>query len=189
MTLGEAPDTVIDAQAPLFILSFNHRDELALAAARAGWRSIAARRRGGIEYRFASSGAMIAVVDARGAFDEGLEAVANLSTAVEISAAALAYFKAIRAAAPQTLIFVLGPFTDWSNPSYSVTSFACRDAIFSAANQVSYTYTIDVSNWVTLANRDQVFNRTVYGPHPIDSGHYIYGQRAGDAIRAILDRI
>ena len=89
MTLGEAPDTVIDAQAPLFILSFNHRDELALAAARAGWRSIAARRKDSVEYRFASSGAMIAVVDARGAFDEGLEAVAALSTSVEISAAAL----------------------------------------------------------------------------------------------------
>lgn len=83
------PETDIDAQVPLFILSFNYRDDLALAASRAGWRSIAARRRDGLEYRFVSSGAMIAVVDARGAFDEGLEAVAELATSVEISAAAL----------------------------------------------------------------------------------------------------
>ncbi|MEK6637881.1 MAG: phosphodiesterase [Pseudomonadota bacterium] len=89
MTIGEVPDVDVAAQAPLFILSFNHRDELALAAARAGWQSIAARRRDSVEYRFASSRAMIAVVDARGAFDEGLEAVAALSAAVEISAAAL----------------------------------------------------------------------------------------------------
>ena len=89
MTIGEAPEPVIDAQAPLFILSFNHRDELALVAARAGWQSIAARRRESVEYRFASSGAMIAVVDARGAFDDGIDAVAALATTVEVSAAAL----------------------------------------------------------------------------------------------------
>lgn len=89
MTVGEVPESDVSVQAPLFILSFNNRDELALAASRAGWQSIAARRKDSIEYRFASSGAMIAVVDARGAFDDGLEAVAALSTAIEISAAAL----------------------------------------------------------------------------------------------------
>jgi diguanylate cyclase (GGDEF)-like protein len=89
VTIDEVPDADVAAQAPLFILSFNNRDELALAASRAGWQSIAARRKDSVEYRFASSGAMIAVVDARGAFDDGLEAVAALSTAVEISAAAL----------------------------------------------------------------------------------------------------
>ncbi len=107
----------------------------------------------------------------------------------QVGTEALTYFRAIRAAAPQTLIFVLGPFTDWNNATYSPTSIACRDAIFAAANQVTYTYTIDVSDWVTMANRDQVFNGNVYGPHPIDSGHFIYGQRAGDAIRSILNRI
>ena len=110
-------------------------------------------------------------------------------TVDQIATEALAYFKALRAAAPQTLIFVLGPFTDYNNATYSATSLTCRDAIFAAANQVSYTYTIDVSDWVTPANRDQVFTANIYGPHPIDSGHYIYGQRAGDAIRAILNRI
>ena len=110
-------------------------------------------------------------------------------TADQVGTEALAYFRAIRAAAPQSLIFVLGPFTDYNNATYSATSIACRDAIFSAANQVTYTYTIDVSDWVTMANRDQVFDGNVYGPHPIDSGHYIYGQRAADAIRAILNRI
>lgn len=89
MTINEVPDADIAAQAPLFILSFNNRDELALAAARAGWQSIAARRKESADYRFASSGAMIAVVDARGAFDNGLEAVAALAASVEISAAAL----------------------------------------------------------------------------------------------------
>jgi diguanylate cyclase (GGDEF)-like protein len=89
VTVGEVPESDVSVQAPLFILSFNNRDELALAASRAGWQSIAARRKDSIEYRFASSGAMIAVVDARGAFDDGLEAVAALSTAIEISAAAL----------------------------------------------------------------------------------------------------
>jgi diguanylate cyclase (GGDEF)-like protein len=89
MIASDVTDIDVAAQAPLFILSFNHRDELALAASRAGWQSIAARRKDSVEYRFVSSGAMIAVVDARGAFDDGLEAVAALSTAVEISAAAL----------------------------------------------------------------------------------------------------
>lgn len=110
-------------------------------------------------------------------------------TAAQTGTEALAYFRAIRAANPEALIFVLGPFTDYNAVPYSPTSLACRDEIFAAANQVSYTYTIDVSDWVTLANRDQVFNGTVDGPHPIDSGLYIYGQRAGDAIRAILNRI
>lgn len=89
MIIDEVLDADVAAQAPLFILSFNNRDELALAASRAGWQSIAARRKDSVEYRFASSGAMIAVVDARGAFDEGLEAVAALAASVEISAAAL----------------------------------------------------------------------------------------------------
>lgn len=89
MSITEVSEPQVDAQAPLFILSFNHRDELAAVASRAGWRSIAARRTSGIEYRFVSCGAIIAVVDARGAFDEGLEAVALLAPAVELGAAAL----------------------------------------------------------------------------------------------------
>ncbi|MFM2098794.1 MAG: hypothetical protein RLZZ366_333 [Pseudomonadota bacterium] len=76
-------------QAPLFLLSFRHRDELANAVAQAGWQAIAARRADNAEQRFVSSGAMIAVVDARGALEEGLAAVNALSDAVEVNAAAL----------------------------------------------------------------------------------------------------
>lgn len=76
-------------QAPLFLLSFRHRDELANAVAQAGWQAIAARRADNAEQRFVASGAMIAVVDARGALEDGLEAVKALSDAVEVNAAAL----------------------------------------------------------------------------------------------------
>ena len=66
--------------APLFILSFRHRDELNRLAERGGWRPIAARRADDAEARFAGSGAAVAVVDARGALDEGLEAVRRSPT-------------------------------------------------------------------------------------------------------------
>ncbi|QHL91057.1 EAL domain-containing protein [Sphingomonas changnyeongensis] len=73
----------------LFLLSFRHRDELAAAADRAGWRAIAARRALDAERRFLQSGAQIAVVDARGAFDDGLAAVRALADPVQANAAAL----------------------------------------------------------------------------------------------------
>jgi EAL domain-containing protein (putative c-di-GMP-specific phosphodiesterase class I)/GGDEF domain-containing protein/ActR/RegA family two-component response regulator len=75
--------------APLFLLSFRFRDELAAMASELGWRVIAARRAAGATQRFIASGAIIAVVDLRGAAAEGLEAVAALSEAVEMNAAAL----------------------------------------------------------------------------------------------------
>lgn len=74
---------------PLFLLSFRHRDELAAAAERAGWRAIAARRADGVERRFIVSGASVAVVDARGAFAEGLAAIKALADPVEVNAGAL----------------------------------------------------------------------------------------------------
>ena len=55
------------ALAPLFILSFRHRDELTRVAESAGWQPIAARRTDNAESRFIGSGASVAVVDARGA--------------------------------------------------------------------------------------------------------------------------
>jgi diguanylate cyclase (GGDEF)-like protein len=73
----------------VFLLSFRQRDELAAMIARAGRRAIAARRAEGIEQRFVATGASLAVVDARGALDEGLAAVAALGDAVEANAAAL----------------------------------------------------------------------------------------------------
>jgi diguanylate cyclase (GGDEF)-like protein len=84
-----ADDRQASVPAPLFLLSFRHRDELASAAAAAGWQSIAARRADNAEQRFVASGAMIAVVDARGSFSDGLSAVRGLADAVEVNAAAL----------------------------------------------------------------------------------------------------
>src|SRR5436189_287954 len=52
--------------APLFILSFRHRDELTRLAEGAGWQPIAARRADQAEARFIASGASVALVDARG---------------------------------------------------------------------------------------------------------------------------
>ena len=85
----EDRDVDVGTQAPLFLLSFKHRDDLALAASRAGWQAIAARRAQNAEQRFISCGAMVAVVDARGAYDEGLAAVRALADAAEINDAAL----------------------------------------------------------------------------------------------------
>src|SRR5688572_6509237 len=75
--------------APLFILSFRHRDELTRLAESAGWQPIAARRAENAEARFVASGAAVAVVDARGALEEGMEAVRAIADAVEANAAAL----------------------------------------------------------------------------------------------------
>jgi diguanylate cyclase (GGDEF)-like protein len=75
--------------APLFILSFRHRDELTRLAENAGWRPIAARRAENAEARFAASGAAVAVVDARGALEEGIEAVRRIGEAAEANAAAV----------------------------------------------------------------------------------------------------
>ncbi|MBX9861088.1 MAG: hypothetical protein K2Y20_16085, partial [Sphingomonas sp.] len=70
---GTAPDP-----APLFILSFRQRDEIAALAGRSGWQAIAARRSDGAVERYNASGAALAVVDARGALSEGLAATAAL---------------------------------------------------------------------------------------------------------------
>lgn len=75
--------------APLFILSFRQRDELAATVARAGWRAIAARRAAGAEARFLASGAAVALVDARGALEDGLAATAALSGPAAATGAAL----------------------------------------------------------------------------------------------------
>ncbi|HEX8640070.1 MAG TPA: bifunctional diguanylate cyclase/phosphodiesterase [Allosphingosinicella sp.] len=75
--------------APLFILSFRHRDELTRLAESAGWQPIAARRADNAEARFLACGAAVAVVDARGALTEGEEAVRTIADAAEANAAAL----------------------------------------------------------------------------------------------------
>ena len=75
--------------APLFVLSFRHRDELNLLSQGAGWQPIAARRAENAEARFIASGASVAVVDARGALGEGQAAVRALADTIEANAAAL----------------------------------------------------------------------------------------------------
>ena len=75
--------------APLFILSFRHRDELTRLAERGGWQAIAARRAENVEGRFVASGAAVAVIDARGALAEGEAAVRAVADAAEANAAAL----------------------------------------------------------------------------------------------------
>jgi diguanylate cyclase (GGDEF)-like protein len=75
--------------APLFILSFRHRDELTRLAEGAGWQPIAARRAANAEARFIASGASVALVDARGALEEGQGAVRAIADSVEANAAAL----------------------------------------------------------------------------------------------------
>lgn len=80
--LPEPNDDTAPDQAPLFILSFRQRDEIAALAGRSGWQAIAARRSDGAVERYRASGAALAVVDARGALSEGLAATAALGAAV-----------------------------------------------------------------------------------------------------------
>ncbi|RYY26810.1 MAG: bifunctional diguanylate cyclase/phosphodiesterase [Sphingomonadales bacterium] len=90
--------TVIDAgavpsqEAPVFVLSFRQRDEVAAAAAGGGWKVVAARRSEGLERRFITSGAAVAVIDARGALSDGLEAAKILSGPIAAHGAAMLIF-------------------------------------------------------------------------------------------------
>ena len=82
-------DIVSTHSPPVFILSFRQRDELAELAASAGWQVVAARRAAGAERRFLTSGAAIAVIDARGALDEGKAAAAAIGGAIAANGGAL----------------------------------------------------------------------------------------------------
>jgi diguanylate cyclase (GGDEF)-like protein len=105
--------------APLFILSFRHRDELTRLAEGAGWQPIAARRAANAEARFVASGALVAVVDARGALEEGQGAVRAIADAVEANAAALLVLVSRKDAASLDAFhqygathFLVSPFTE-----------------------------------------------------------------------------
>jgi diguanylate cyclase (GGDEF)-like protein len=74
---------------PLFVLSFRQRDELAATVANAGWRVVAARRADGAERRLLSSGASVALIDARGALDDGLAATRALAGILAANGGAL----------------------------------------------------------------------------------------------------
>jgi EAL domain-containing protein (putative c-di-GMP-specific phosphodiesterase class I)/GGDEF domain-containing protein/DNA-binding response OmpR family regulator len=73
----------------LFLLSFRQRDELSSVYAQAGWQVIAARRRDAAAQRFRTSGAQVAVVDARGALEDGLAALGDLAMPVADAPGAL----------------------------------------------------------------------------------------------------
>jgi diguanylate cyclase (GGDEF)-like protein len=105
--------------APLFILSFRHRDELSRLAESAGWQPIAARRADNVEARFVASGASVAVIDARGALAEGQEAARAVADAVEANAAALLVLLSRNDAAALDIFhqhgathFLVSPFTE-----------------------------------------------------------------------------
>jgi diguanylate cyclase (GGDEF)-like protein len=75
--------------APVFVLSFRQRDEVAAAAAGGGWRVVAARRSDSLERRFLASGAAVAVIDARGALSDGMDAAKLLGPTIEGHGAAM----------------------------------------------------------------------------------------------------
>lgn len=77
------------ASPPIFLLSFRQRDELAGLLATEGWRLIAARRAEGAARRFAASGAAVAIVDARGAIEDGLAALAEIAPIASAQGAAV----------------------------------------------------------------------------------------------------
>ncbi len=64
---------------PLFMVSFRQRDELAHIAAAAGWHATITSDGEDLEKRLLDCGAAVALVDARGALDLGLEAARSLS--------------------------------------------------------------------------------------------------------------
>jgi diguanylate cyclase (GGDEF)-like protein len=78
-----------EARTPLFILSPRHRDALTRLAEAAGWQPVATRRARDAESRFIGSGAAVGIIDARGAFGRGLDALRVLAAPAEVNGAAL----------------------------------------------------------------------------------------------------
>lgn len=133
-------------------------------------------------------GAPDMLVIAGGINDLGV-AAEGFWTQQQLGARALGLLRALRDAAPDMAMFVVGPFTDWNNPSYSATLYATRDTLFAAAAQVPRVHTIDVSGLVTPANRDVIFNGSnVNGPHPVDAGHVIYSDFIASSIAGIINQ-
>ena len=77
----------------LFAVSFRHRSEitesLAQAGAGADWHAVVVSDADAIERRFLASGAAVALVDARGALDEGLQATRSLGGVIATTGGAL----------------------------------------------------------------------------------------------------
>ncbi|WP_445192980.1 EAL domain-containing protein [Sphingomonas sp. Tas61C01] len=74
---------------PLLIVSFRQRDELAQIAAGAGWHASIYGDNDDLEKRLLDSDAAVALVDARGALDLGLDAVRSLGGVVTATGGAL----------------------------------------------------------------------------------------------------
>ncbi len=74
---------------PIFLVSPRYRNEIAAAIEAYGRPVIAARRARDAERRMAQSGARVAVVDARGALEAGLEVAGALAGAVEATGGAM----------------------------------------------------------------------------------------------------
>lgn len=79
---ADAEADVPEARAPLLILSFRHRDQLADDISALGYRVIAARRTDGIARRFLSLDCRLVILDAREAPIEALKAAERLSELV-----------------------------------------------------------------------------------------------------------
>lgn len=79
MTVTDSPPS---PDAPIVMLSFRHRDRLALTLEDMGEKVVAARRRTGIAERFEQAGASIAIVDARDAPLEALQGAELLGSVV-----------------------------------------------------------------------------------------------------------
>lgn len=110
----------------------------------------------------------------------------DVYSAADIGSAARQYFEALRSGAPAMPIIVIGPFARFDQVPYSSQWLQCRDAIFSSAATVPGVYTVDVSSWLTNENRYWAFDEQNDVVHPNDAGHLLYGDRAADAIRAII---
>ena len=107
-------------------------------------------------------------------------------TPQEMGDAAASYFAGLRSAAPDMVIFVLGPFSYNGGVPYPAHLAECRDAIFAAAAGVEGTYTIDVSGWLPSGDQSAFFNLAIDGVHPNDYGHSVYGEKAAAAMGEII---
>ncbi len=89
----------------------------------------------------------------------------------DFSAQVLAYFQALRAAAPDMVIIALGPMGTSATPGYSATLTATAAAIRAAAAQVARVHFIDVAPIWTSGFIATGYNTGVDVTHPIDQGH------------------
>ncbi len=89
--MGEGAIEYVDmpAATSLFALSFRQRDEIAQIAASAGWQADVLAQADDVAAAYIASGAAVAVVDARGALDQGLAATQALGGLVAANGDAL----------------------------------------------------------------------------------------------------